>query len=688
MKKKSLFIAIFISMFFVALGNNSIKTQAAEKTASQKYVDRMGSGWNLGNSFDGFDTGGDLGEESWGNPIVTRELIQAVKAKGFDSIRLPFTTEMRIDENNVIDSEFLDRYEKVVNYALEEDLLIMVNVHHDSWSWLANWNGDTEAEEFKKFNNIWEQLAERFKDYDDRVMFESINEPQFYGVDDAVAIERLTALNQSFYNIIRNSDGNNADRMLVLPTLLTDNAQNRLDALQQHILSLEDPNLIATIHYYSEWVYSANVGITRFDEILWDEVTSRTSMISVFDRVHETFTQNGIGVVIGEYGLLGYDKGDDVNQLGETLKYIEMLNHYAQEKGFNTMLWDNGQHLNRYTYEWNNPLFGEMIEVSMHTRSAYATGLNTTFLGNKTEDEQVGIELTLNGQELVAIYLEERELVRGTDYFYEDGSIILSQSFLDEITQQYEENYTGVVAALQLSFTNGADWHQYLVKSETPVMSEASGEKTTGLSIPTEFNGNQLEKVVSKDQDGAIASHNDWWDYLENGFEFYQNPAEGSIFLTSSYLNVLSDGVYSLHFTFYNGETVEYRLLVDGDSVSGIQLTEGEDLEQPVNPEEPINPEEPTVPIEPVQPVEPEDSVDPEEPVEIVKPEVPVEIEPDKIDNVIEIEPSKTKEQVSEKEKQETLPNAGSKTIWISYLGLGFLIAGIGVFSLNFFKKL
>lgn len=94
------------------------------------------------------------------------------------------------------------------------------------------------------------------------------------------------------------------------------------------------------------------------------------------------------------------------------------------------------------------------------------------------------------------------------------------------------------------------------------------------------------------------------------------------------------------------------------------------------------------MPIEPVQPVEPEDSVDPEEPVEIVKPEVPVEIEPDKIDNVIEIEPSKTKEQVSEKEKQETLPNAGSKTIWISYLGLGFLIAGIGVFSLNFFKKL
>lgn len=123
--------------------------------------------------------------------------------------------------------------------------------------------------------------------------------------------------------------------------------------------------------------YSTNIGKTRFDGVLWDDVTPRSSLVEVFDRVAQTFTEKGIGVVVGEYGLLGYDKSDTTNQLGETLKYIEFINHYAREKGLALMLWDNGQHLNRHNYSWNIPRFGEMIEQSMDGRSAYSKGLDT-----------------------------------------------------------------------------------------------------------------------------------------------------------------------------------------------------------------------------------------------------------------------------------------------------------------------
>lgn len=105
---------------------------------SQEYVCAMGHGWNLGNSFDGANTDEsvpDSGETEWGNPIVTRELIRSVKAKGFDSIRIPMTLFRRyedIEDASVIDEEWLARYKEVIDWAVEEDLYVMVNIHHDS----------------------------------------------------------------------------------------------------------------------------------------------------------------------------------------------------------------------------------------------------------------------------------------------------------------------------------------------------------------------------------------------------------------------------------------------------------------------------------------------------------------------------------------------------------------------------
>jgi len=537
---------------------------AATGTKSQEYVKAMGDGWNLGNTFDGFDTGGDKGETSWGNPVVTKELLATIKKSGFESIRIPMTTTMRIgysDTNYAIDTEFLNRYKEVVGWALDEGFYVMVNVHHDSWDWLRNWAGSTDAEEYKKYVRIWEQLSSTFKDFDDKLMFESINEPQFYSNE----ASNLYTINDAFYKIVRKSGGNNATRMLVLPTLNTDAASaEKCNALYEQIKSLNDENLIATFHYYSEWVYSANLGKTRFEEVLWDTTTPKTSLISTFDQVYNTFIANGIGVVCGEYGLLGFDKSDYCNEPGETLKFIEFMNYYAKEKDICLMLWDNGQHMDRIELQWKNPAFGDIVETSMTTRSSYATGLDRIFVENSTKSNDISLPLTLNGNTFSGIYNGNTPLNEGTDYTYSNSTVTIKGSYISNlITGSY-----GTKAELKFKFSAGVDWTEYIIYSASPELSSASGTKTN-FAIPANFKGDILEKASSKNSSGSVASNNWWWEYLEYDSEFTADYNTNTIKLLAKYFDAIGNGTYNLTFTFYSGRVLNYTITKDGDNITG-----------------------------------------------------------------------------------------------------------------------
>ncbi|MCC5895936.1 MAG: cellulase family glycosylhydrolase [Alkalibacterium sp.] len=576
---KKVWLGLAAALLYSVSSMQGYEAMAEENSPSQDYVEAMGSGWNLGNTFDGFDANAQESDETaWNNPRVTRELIQTVKAKGFDSIRLPFTAHTRIsgpEDNYTIDEDFLDRYEQTVQWSLEEDFYVMINVHHDSWIWLRDWEGDTSAEEHVKFVRIWEQLVERFEKYDERVMFESINEPQFSSSEEN-GLAYLETLNDTFYSIVRSSGGNNTERMLVLPTLLTDASQVRLDALYEEINGFDDDNLIATIHYYSEWVYSANLGKTRFDGVLWDDATPRTSLINMMDRVVNTFTDKGIGVVIGEYGLLGYDKSESVNQLGETLKFVEAINYHAEGNGVSLMLWDNGQHLNRQTYEWNDPIFGAMIEASMNERSSYSTGLNTEYLSDPVPSEGISIPLTLNGNQFVHLSQDGKALVEGTDFVYESEMIHLTPAYLSKLYNQ-TNGTTELEITLRIQFDSGADWYHYLIYTEDPVIEVSAGTTGERLDIPTGFNGHHLEKVVSRNEEGQIVSRNSWWNFLEHGSEFTPNYEESSIQMHPTYTSLLTDGIYQLTFTFYNSDVIGYELIVENGSISGQMIKEVDD---------------------------------------------------------------------------------------------------------------
>ena len=210
-------------------------TALAEETSSSiSYVDAMGVGWNLGNTFDSYDMEKDSGETTWDNPIVNRELLQAIKAEGFQSIRIPLTLNYRMDSDYVLDEEYMNRYQEVVDWALDVGLYVIINVHHDSKEWLAQWDGNQNSEEFIRFTAIWEQLSERFRDYGHYLSFESINEP-YFDEEESKQLEQLAHLNQAFHRIVRESGGNNTERMLILQSLLAKDDQPYLDALLEEI---------------------------------------------------------------------------------------------------------------------------------------------------------------------------------------------------------------------------------------------------------------------------------------------------------------------------------------------------------------------------------------------------------------------------------------------------------------------
>lgn len=658
--KRSVSLLLAFLLIFSAVLSDQVKVSASKnvgttktvetteeeavKTASQKYVEAMAPGWNLGNSLDAYDEnkiGADIRETSWGNPIVVKELIENVKNSGFNSIRIPITFEGCVEKTGdtyVVDEAWLTRIKEVVDMALDLDLYVMINVHHDSWIWLSAWDGNTQSEEYIKFCAIWTQFAAYFKDYGEKLCFETINEPQFNdneGENALTADDKLDIINKAAYDIIRSSGGNNDTRMIVLPTYNTNHEKdvqlynlitNDLKVQDEQGNTIQDPNVIATIHYYSEWVFSANLGITGFDEKLWDDdqyefdYTARTALNIAFDRIYNQFTANGIGVVIGEYGILPADSALQCMQVGEEIKYYEYINTYARNKGITLMFWDNGDWLSREDngQTWKNPTIGEAITASIKEDSSYATGLNTIYLkklssadtdtGLYYSTEPIDIPLTLNGNTLSSIKDESKTLVLGEDYTYneESATVTLSSSYVASVAASTAEEAYGQCAVLTFEFSGGANWYEYIVKCtdielgdleqvqkpeytddtyDSLTKSEKADTKTA-VKIHTNFNGNDIRRAVSYTVAGKTGPNLDWWNYLQYGETYYPEYEDGYIRIFDSFFNnasVPTEGKIVFKFELYNGDTVAYAIERNGDQFTKAKVVYNQNAELPAN---------------------------------------------------------------------------------------------------------
>ncbi|WP_255657972.1 cellulase family glycosylhydrolase [Actinoplanes sp. L3-i22] len=527
----------------------------ASKGNAQAAVDAMQPGWNLGNTFDA--TGAD--ETSWGNPRVTPELLAGIRAQGFRSIRIPVTWSQHLGPapGYTIDPAALARLEEVVGWALGDGLYVMINIHHDSWQWVNTMPNDHDAV-LARYDAIWAQVAAAFRDASPRLVFESLNEPQF--VSDGPFLDEL---NTSFHTIVRGSGGGNAKRLLVLPTLHTNADQVYLDQLAGTFTALHDPNLIATVHYYGYWPFSVNIaGGYRFD------ATAQQDLLGTFQRVHDTFVAHGIPVIIGEYGLLGFDRSTGTIEQGEKLKFFELFGHQARINRVTTMLWDNGQHLDRTTLTWRDPALFAQLRSSWRTRSGTADS-DLVFNAAAAPITAKTIRLNLNGTGFAGLFRGHTALRRGHDYSVSGDQLTLTAGLL---TRLLKDRGYGVRSSLSVHFTRGIPWRLDVLSYDTPVLTAAAGT-TAAFTLPAAFNGDRLATMTATYADGASAGPQSWTPYKEYDATFSPDYALDTITLTPAFFAEVNEASpVKLTFIFWSGATVSYEVTRTGSTVSGTPL--------------------------------------------------------------------------------------------------------------------
>ena len=330
-------------------------------------VEQMGLGWNLGNTFDA--TGGTAAdvfsqEQSWGNPKVTEELIAAVQAGGFTTIRIPVTwyKHLSTDGNFTIDEAFLERVKTVVDYAYERGMYVILNVHHENWINTAKLTENEEAIAWQ-LSCIWAQVAEAFADYDQHLIFEGMNEPRLSGTDiewsgNQEAYQTINYLNQVFTNTVRNNGkGHNPERCLMIPGYAASNSSSVLASISLPTWNGEVVNnLVISVHGYAPYDFCLSDTMKDFDP----EKSECTSAINqMFAEIKSQFLDQGIPVVLGETSATNKDNTEARE------RWALYMGRISAEYGVPCVIWDNGYngnsggechaYINRTTLAWNFP---------------------------------------------------------------------------------------------------------------------------------------------------------------------------------------------------------------------------------------------------------------------------------------------------------------------------------------------
>lgn len=340
-------------------------TEAAAAENTWDELDRtaitaaMGMGWNLGNQLEA-SSNKVPSETAWGNPIITEDLIKAVKAQGFNTIRIPVSYLSKIGDapDYTIDSAWLDRVQEVVDYVVGNDMYAVMNIHGDGYytvdgGWLLCVD-DNQDEIKAKYEAVWKQIADRFKDYDERLIFESMNEEfdNTYGRPNKDGYANINEYNQIFVDTVRGTGSNNTKRWLLLPGWNTNveyTAGNYGFVIPEDKLCESDgKRIMISVHYYDPYNFtldenssSAKTQWGKYATENFDNWGQEDYVDSQMQKLHDTFVAEGYPVIIGEMGV--QDKTHLSESFNEYRRYwLEYVVKSAKANGCIPVYWDNG----------------------------------------------------------------------------------------------------------------------------------------------------------------------------------------------------------------------------------------------------------------------------------------------------------------------------------------------------------
>ena len=333
-------VCMMSALNFAPLNDKMTVDAADDIMTAFEITQDMKIGWNYGNSLDAVSGTGHAGldtETAWGNPKATQATFDAVKAKGFNTVRLPTTWFQHMDENNKIDADWMARVREVVDYCYKNDMYVILNIHHEEW--INRPDFDTAYDEMSvKLKAIWKQIAEEFKDYDQHLIFEGMNEPRAAGTDyewwlapsapKEKLFEVINKLNKDFVDTVRSVESPYKNtRLLSCPPYCASGTEiNMMSALELP----NDPYIAVSLHAYSPYDFCMGDG----DHSTFSE-TYATDLEGILKTIRKQFIDNNIPVILGEFSASNY------NNTEARCEWATAFISLAKSYGFPCVLWDN-----------------------------------------------------------------------------------------------------------------------------------------------------------------------------------------------------------------------------------------------------------------------------------------------------------------------------------------------------------
>ena len=359
---KLIYTAIF--SFFIIATNNAFSqtshTGINDTITALELSREMSPGVNLWNTLDahGSWVSGLATETMWGHPYTTQAITDFIAERGFKTLRVPTTwyNHMGPAPDYKIDDEWMDRVETVINFSLNSGMYTILNIHHDDYkkdkagSWLIP-TYEKKDQNTDQLVKVWTQIAERFKDYGDSLLFETMNEPRVVGHSQEWTggttehREVINAYNLAAVNAIRQTGGNNSKRFIMIPQV----GANPASAIENMVIPNNDDKIIISVHRYHPYNFCQNDNGT--DQ--WGTTAEKADLESGIKALNQKFVSKGQAVILGEWGAK--DKGN----------YAERVNYY---KAYSDICkkWDVGNicwmyTLDRKSLKWQQPLIEEAI---------------------------------------------------------------------------------------------------------------------------------------------------------------------------------------------------------------------------------------------------------------------------------------------------------------------------------------
>jgi len=365
---------------------------AAEVTVpvneATKFVDSLGTIWNLGNAFDAANCtwlSNEMDYESgWCGAKTSKELIKAIKKVGFKTIRIPVSWHDHVDKDFNISGQWIDRVQEVVDWSLDEGLNVIINVHHDVaegyyFPTAAHYNTSE-----KYMTAVWSQISEKFSSYDQRLIFEIINEPRVVGSNyewwypvnspsDEVkeSIDCVNRLNQVSLDTIRKSGGKNKNRYVLAGGYDTNVDGATVEGFKLPKDSVKN-RLILDFHLYTR---------------------SQGTYKNVINKIYDKYVSQGIPAILSEFNL-----NEGANAYNDaSVEFLSNWVSYARERGISCAIWDNNAKeyklIDRATVAWTHE------DIAKAIVKAGVPALGSATVSEEKDEEKTSGKLTVKASQ-------------------------------------------------------------------------------------------------------------------------------------------------------------------------------------------------------------------------------------------------------------------------------------------------